>query len=104
MCDALMELIAEPMKKMQEEAIRTGLEQGLQQGLQKGLQQGLQQGRNMLLIEQICQKLSLQKSLEEIADELMVSLREIEPIYNIAKDFTPNYSIEEIYKKLTDTK
>lgn len=91
MCDALMELMEGRLQEWQT--------RGLQQGLSQGLSLGLSQGRCSLLIEQICKKLPQQKSVTDIANDLAVNLEEIEPLYNIAKSFAPDYPIESIYQK-----
>lgn len=92
MCDAIMELVEKPMQEMKKQA------------LQEGLQKSVHQGHYTSLIELICKKLSLNKSLDQIADELETSVQQIEPIYNIAKEFAPDYPIEEIYRTFTEDK
>ncbi|MGN0159114.1 MAG: hypothetical protein ACI39W_08265, partial [Brotaphodocola sp.] len=86
------------------EGLSQGISQGLSQGLNLGIAQGLSKGRCTLLIELICQKLSLQKTISEITNDLSISRAEIEPIYNIAKDFAPDYPVEQIYEKLMEAK
>ena len=65
---------------------------------------GEKQGIDKHLITLICKKIKAGKHIEEIANEVEESVEDIAPIYNIAIDFAPDYSVERIYEKLKEEK
>ncbi len=87
MCDAIMELVADKLDERE------------RMGELRGVLQGEQKGRALQSIELICKKLKKQKSEEEIAEDLEGELDEIRSICQIARQFAPEYPVEDIYKK-----
>ena len=61
---------------------------------------GYSEGEEKKLIELICKKMKKNFSAEEIADLLEEDKAKVETIYNTALDFSPDYNIERIWKKL----
>lgn len=61
---------------------------------------GYSEGEEKKLIELICKKMKKNCSAEEIADLLEEDKAKVETIYNTALDFSPDYNIERIWKKL----
>lgn len=61
---------------------------------------GVTEGEMKLLISQICKKLSKGKSVNQIADELEEDVSKIKEIYDVAKDFAPEYDVKKILEKL----
>ena len=68
--------------------------------MQQAEKRGRKAGELLLLINQICRKITKGKSIEMIADELEEDISVIEPIYKIAEQFSPDFDIEQIYEKL----
>lgn len=70
------------------------------EGLEEGRAEGLAEGREKMLIEQIVKKIQKNKSVEEIASELEVTVGEIKHLYEVAVDAGPEYDVDGIYEKL----
>ena len=51
-------------------------------------------------IQHCCKKLSKGKSVNQIADELEEDVSKIKEIYDVAKDFAPEYDVKKILEKL----
>ena len=73
---------------------------GLRVGREKGREEGRSEGEVLKLVRQVCAKLSKQKSIEAIAEELEEDISLIELIYTVASKFSPNYDIEKIFDEL----
>ena len=69
-------------------------------GYSEGEKKGYKEGEEKKLIELICKKMKKNCSAEEIADLLEEDKAKVETIYNTALDFSPDYNIEKIWKKL----
>lgn len=63
---------------------------------QYGFENGREEGRRRYLIECICKKLRRGKKIDIIAEELEEEIDIVEEIYQIAKNFAPEYKVEEI--------
>ena len=63
---------------------------------QYGFENGREEGRRRHLIECICKKLRKGKNIDIIAEELEEEINIVEEIYEIAKNFAPEYNVEEI--------
>ena len=61
-------------------------------------QRGEQRGEELKLILMICRKLKKGKSAEQIAEELEEELEVVEQICEVAKQFAPEYDINQIYE------
>ncbi len=66
----------------------------------KGYADGEAAGDLQRLISMVCKKMKKEKSLEEIAEDLEEEVSVIEPIYNAAKDFAPEYDPKAIFERL----
>lgn len=64
---------------------------GEQLGRKLGEKVGEKHGWEASKLETICKKLRRGKSLEVIADEMEVEMREIRPMYELARTFGPEY-------------
>lgn len=87
MCNAILELVEDTLLERKQE------------GIKEGIKQGVIQGRCLMLIEQVCQKILLHKTVPEIAQDLGRNEAEIESIYHTALAFAPDYPIDEIYQQ-----
>lgn len=65
-----------------------------------GHREGKEEGRIETLIQMICKKLLKGKSSEIIAEELEEDLSSILPLIEVAKNYAPDYNIEQIYTAL----
>lgn len=63
-----------------------------------GFENGQEEGRRRHLIEGICKKLRKGKDVETIAEELEEEINIVEEIYEVAKNFAPEYDVEKILK------
>lgn len=68
--------------------------------LNKCEKKGYAAGDLQRLIIQVCKKMKKEKPLEEIAEDLEEEVSVIEPIYNAAKDFAPEYDPKAIFERL----
>lgn len=66
----------------------------------QGMAKGMAVGEMKQLIFLVCKKISKNKTLERIAEELEEEVFAIEPIYNIAKESAPDYEVDKIYARL----
>ena len=64
----------------------------------------LRRGKIYNLISQVCKKIEKQKTVLEAAEELEQDISVIEPIYEVASAFAPDYDCEQIYEQLVKTK
>ena len=62
------------------------------------MERGRKEGRQKYLIECICKKLRKGKTIGLIAEDLEEEVSVIEKIYEIAKNFAPEYNVDEILK------
>ena len=62
----------------------------------------LERGRIEGQIKLICKKIQKGRSLEEISDALEEEPKNIQPIYDIAKQCAPEYDCDRIYELLTN--
>lgn len=68
--------------------------------LNKSKKEGEAVGDLQRLIFQVCKKMKKEKSLEEIAEDLEEEVSVIEPIYNAAKEFSPEYDPKAVFERL----
>jgi hypothetical protein len=76
----------------------------LKEMMQDEFEQGIEQGADKTIIEQIGKKLSKGKTIPVIAAEVEESIEKVQEICDIAKDFAPDYDVDEIYKKYAERK
>lgn len=67
---------------------------------EEGEQAGVEKGTEIKLIEMVCRKLSKNKSVEQIADELEENIDNIRSICEVAQKFAPEYDKEKIYESI----
>ena len=65
---------------------------------EEGEQAGVE--KEIKLIEMVCRKLSKNKSVEQIADELEENIENIRSICEVARKFAPEYDKEKIYESI----
>lgn len=75
----------------------------LNRSRKEGELEGEAKGEILKLISLISKKMKKNKSLEVIAEELEEEISTIEPIYNVAGEFAPEYDPELIYERLNGT-
>ena len=63
-------------------------------------EEGREEGTKFKLLEQITKKLRKDKTPETIADELEEDLDTIRHLCNVAKTFSPDYDLEQIYNAI----
>lgn len=68
--------------------------------LNRKKKEGEKAGDLQRLISQVCKKIRKDKLLEEIAEDLEEEVSVIEPIYNIAKEFAPDYDLQSILERM----
>ena len=69
-------------------------------GRAEGLEEGRAEGAWLSLIQQVCKKLEKGKSVMQIAEELEEEEEKISKIVEAAHQYTSNYDVETIYKKI----
>ena len=95
--DFLLERKAEAMHTLLTEYDE---EEAMEYFKQRAYEDGIVKGELQLLVSIICKKMIKNKSIEQIADELEEDVSKIQKIYDIAKEFAPDYNVEEIMAKL----
>ena len=88
------------MECLRQDAFDDGFVKGESEGFAKGESEGFAKGENQLLVSLICKKISKGKSINQIADELEEDISKITEIYDVAKDFAPEYNVKKILEKL----
>lgn len=53
-----------------------------------------------MMISMVCKKMKKEKPLEEIAEDLEEEASVIEPIYNAAKEFAPEYDPKAVFERM----
>lgn len=69
------------------------------EGKEAGKVEGRVEGEAKHLVNQVCKKMKKNKTVGEIAEELEDEVSVIEPIYNAAKGFTPEYDPELVFER-----
>ena len=67
---------------------------------EEALEQGIERGYITTLTKQICRKIEKNCSVSEIADMLEEEESVIQPIYDVAKQFAPDYDLDSILEVL----
>jgi len=88
-------------KLIREAEYQYGVETGIETGIKQGIEQGRILERKFYLIQNICKKLRKNKDAKTIALELEEDLSLIQSIYDIAKEYSPEYDENEILKALS---
>ena len=74
--------------------------EGWREGQETGHTAGLTEGLRISRINIICKKLSKNKTIEQIADELETEVSEVAPICEAAAKYAPDYDVEAIYREI----
>lgn len=74
--------------------------EGRSEGIEQGRLEGKAAGNLQRLVSQICKKLKKNKTLEEIAEDLEEEISVIEPIYNTAKNYVPDYDPDLVIEQM----
>lgn len=83
---------------------KTMMEIGREEGFSGGHASGLAEGDTRRLLLQIIKKIKKSKSAAQIADELEEDITVIQPLYDIALQFAPEYNIDVILTALLTNK
>ena len=75
-------------------------ERAEKKGIELGIEQGLERGTTQTLISMITRKMKKGKTAMEIAEDLDEELSRIQPIYDVAGNFEPDYDVDAIYNAL----
>lgn len=68
--------------------------------LMEELNRSKEEGKKYTIVSQVCKKMRKNKTIEEIAEDLEEEASGIEPIYNAAKDFAPEYDPDLVFERL----
>lgn len=71
----------------------------LTEKLSKSRMEGKAEGKVEQLVDQVCRKMKKNKTVEEIAEELEDEVSAVEPIYNAAKGFAPEYDPKLVFEQ-----
>lgn len=93
----LNQIVSEVKESEEWEAVQMNI-------LEVGIQKGLEQGEQKKIVTQVCKKIAKGYTVDEIADMLEEEPSVIQPIYDIAKKYQPDYDIEQIYRNLVADK
>lgn len=93
----LNEIVSEVKESEEWEAVQMNI-------LEVGIQKGLEQGEQKKIVSLVCKKIAKGYTVDEIADMLEEEPSVIQPIYDIAKKYQPDYDIEQIYRNLVADK
>lgn len=88
------------MEKGLAEGRAAGIAEGREVGKAEGRAEGRAEGEELLLIKIICKKLSKNMDTAQIVRELEIDESRIQKIIRVAKDFAPEYDIEQIQNRL----
>lgn len=88
----------------EETARRVLKEDAYEEGKIEGRLEGKIEGDLQRLVSQVCKKLKKNRSLEMIAENLEEELSVIEPIYDAAREFAPEYDPDLVYERVSKQK
>ena len=87
-----------------ENAKREWYNDGVEEGYSSGIAEGRAEGAVYYLVASVVKKMQKNKSLEQIADELEESVKDIQPIYDIVKKHAPEYDVDVITTEVLETR
>ena len=90
----------EEINKAKAEAKSEGRAEGKEEGRAEGRVEGEVSGSLYRLTVQICRKMKMNQSLERIAEDLVEESSVIEPIYNAAREFAPEYEPALVFRRI----
>ena len=104
MCYALTQMRREAKEEGIKEGIkegrREGIKEGIKEGKREGIKEGIKEGILRRLVTQVCKKRGLGQTLERIAEDLVEEISAIEPIYDTAGKYAPEYDPEAVLREL----
>ena len=74
--------------------------QGLEEGRAEGREEGREEGRRQNVISVIMQQMNRGKSTSQIADLFDMDVAEVQRVYDVGKQYAPDYDLDAIYKEL----
>lgn len=92
--------LIEKLERSKKEGKEEGRAEGEAIGEARGEARGKIAGNLQRLVTQICKKIKLSQPLDKIAEDLVEEFSVIEPIYNAAKQFSPDYDPEAVLEEL----
>ena len=101
-CVRLMEKIERSRKEGEAIGEARGEARGKAEGETIGEARGKAEGDLRRLVTQVCKKMKLGQPLEKIAEDLVEEASAIEPIYNMAGKYEPEYDPESVMKELAE--
>ena len=66
----------------------------------QGLEEGLKAGRRQQMISVIIQQMNRGRSTSQIADLFDMDVAEVQRVYDVGKQYAPDYDLDAIYKEL----
>lgn len=100
--EAVTEAVAEARTEALAEGRAKGMAEGMAEGKAKGkaegIAEGIAEGELYAKISLVCKKLIKNKTLEETAEDLEEKISVIEPLYDAAKKFAPDYDPNLVYE------
>lgn len=90
----------EELNKIKAEGKAEGIAEGIAEGKAEGRAEGEAEGKMKERISLVSKKLKKGKTLEQIAEDLEEEISAVEPIYNAAKKFAPEYDPEAVYRQI----
>ena len=91
-------------EKQMENAKREWYNDGVEEGRAEGYSSGIAEGAVRYLVASVVKKVQKNKTLEQIADELEESVKDIQPIYDIVKKHAPKYDVDVITTEVLETR
>lgn len=79
-----------------QEKLNRSRKEGEKEGRREGRREGEAVGDLRRLAAMVCKKMKKNQSMERIAEDLVEEIETIEPIYNAAKKFAPEYDTEAV--------
>ncbi len=92
------------MENAKREWYNDGVEEGRAEGYSSGIVEGRAEGAVHHLVISVVKKVQKNKTLDQIADELEESVKDIQPIYDIVKRHDPEYDVDVITTEVLETR
>ena len=86
------------------DGVEEGRAEGYSSGIAEGRASGIAEGAVRYLVASVVKKVQKNKTLEQIADELEESVKDIQPIYDIVKKYAPEYDVDVITTEVLETR
>ena len=86
------------------DGVEEGRAEGYSSGITEGRASGIAEGTVRHLVASVVKKVQKNKSLEQIADELEESIKDIQLIYDIVSKHAPKYDVDVITTEVLETR